>query len=105
MPMQEQARRLAEPLPWGRREKTVMAVFLSVVALALAGLLAYGLSSGAPARADCISVSFANTLGASQVKACGAKAQTVCASGAYRGVSEQLRAQCTKAGFSYREPR
>ena len=105
MPMQEQSRRLAEPLRWGRREKTVMAVFLSVVALALLGMIAYGLSSGAPARADCVSVSFPNTLGASEVKGCGAKAQTICASGAYRGVSEELRKQCTKAGFAYREPR
>jgi hypothetical protein len=104
MVMQEQARRLDTPLSWGKREKTVMAVFLSVVALALLGMLVYGLSSGAPARADCVSVSFANTLGASEVKGCGAAAQKICYSGAYKGVSDELRAQCMKAGFIYREP-
>jgi hypothetical protein len=103
--MQEQARRLGEPLHWGRREKAVMTAFLAVVALALAGLVAYGLSSGAPARADCISLSFPNTLGASEVKGCGARARTICASGAYRGISKQMRAQCAQAGFAYREPR
>jgi hypothetical protein len=102
--MQEQARRLGEPLRWGQREKAVMAAFLSVVALALLGLIAYGLTSGAPARADCISLSFPNTLGASEVKGCGARARTICASGAYRGISDEMRAQCTEAGFSYREP-
>jgi hypothetical protein len=102
MVMQEQARRLREPLRWGRREKTVMAVFLTVVVLALGALAVYGLTSGAPARADCIKVTFANTLGASEVKACGSKARTICASGAYRGVADEMRAQCTRAGFAYR---
>src|SRR5438045_507586 len=103
MVMQDQARRLSEPLRWGRREKTVMAVLGTIVAAALIALAVYGLSSGAPARADCINVTFANTLGASEVKACGARARTICASGAYRGVAEEMRSQCAKAGFAYRE--
>jgi hypothetical protein len=103
MVMQEQARRLREPLRWGRREKTVMAIFLTAVALAIGALVAFGLTSGAPARADCINVSFANTLGASEVKACGGKARAICGSGAYKGVAEQMRSQCARAGFAYRE--
>ena len=104
MVMQEQARRLREPLRWGRREKTVMAVFLSIVALALIALGVYAVSSGAPARADCITLNFANTLGGSEVKACGAKARTICASGGYKGIADQVRAQCAHAGFAYRQP-
>jgi hypothetical protein len=102
MVMQEQAKRLREPLRWGRREKTAMGVFAGIVAAAAIALIVFALSSGAPARADCINVTFANTLGASEVKACGHKARVICASGAYRGVAEEMRAQCTKAGFPYR---
>ena len=57
--MQEQARRLSQPLPWGRRERTLVAVLLSVLALCAVGLGAYALTSGAPARRDCVSVTFA----------------------------------------------
>ncbi len=52
MIMFDQSRRLSEPLRWGRREKTIVAVLLaSCVVLALAGLGAYALTSGSPARA------------------------------------------------------
>ncbi len=69
MIMFEQSRRLSEPLRWGRREKTVVAVLLSCVALALIGLGAYALTSGAPARRDCIDLTFASTLGVARVHA------------------------------------
>jgi hypothetical protein len=105
MVMQEQARRLREPLRWGRREKTAIGVFLAIVAAAVVALVIFAASSGAPARADCIDVTFANTLGASEVKACGEKARTICASGAYRSVAGALREQCTRAGFAYRPAR
>ncbi len=54
MIMMDQSKRLSQPLRWGRREKSVVAVLLACVVIALLGLLAYGLTSGAPARADCI---------------------------------------------------
>jgi len=102
--MQEQARRLSEPLRWGRREKALVAILLSCLAVGLLALLAYGLSSGAPARADCIDQTFPSTLGAGEVKACGAKAARVCASGAYRGIEAEMRAACQRAGFAYKYP-
>ena len=43
MVMQEQSRRLSQPLRWGRREKTVVAVLLACVA-------AGGWSGSAPTR-------------------------------------------------------
>ncbi len=63
MIMIDQSKRLSEPLRWGRRERTVVAVVLACVALAVIGLGAYALTSGAPARRDCIEVTFASTLG------------------------------------------
>ena len=49
MIMFDQSRRLSEPLRWGRREKAAVAVLLTCVLLALVGLGAYALTSGAPA--------------------------------------------------------
>ena len=100
--MQEQAKRLSEPLSWGRREKTAMGVFGAIVAAAVIALVVFALSSGAPARADCITLTFANTLGGSEAKACGQKARTLCATGAYPHLVEQMRTQCAHAGFPYR---
>ena len=105
MVMQEQARRLREPLRWGRREKTAVAALLSMLALAAAGLIAFGLSSGAPARADCVSLTFPSTLGAGYVKGCGEQARRICASGAYRGIEAEMRLACRRAGFAYTQPR
>jgi hypothetical protein len=102
MIMQDQSRRLSEPLRWGRRERTIVAVLLGCVVLALGGLGAYALTSGAPARKDCISVTFASTLGGAFEHACGAAARRVCASpGAFRQVAEELRASCRRAGFPF----
>jgi hypothetical protein len=102
MIMHDQSRRLSEPLRWGRREKTVVAVLLSCVALAAVGLGAFALTSGAPPRKDCIEVTFASTLGGATEHACGAQARTVCATpGAFRSVAEELRAACARAGFPF----
>jgi hypothetical protein len=104
MVMFEQQRRLSEPLRWGRRERAVVAALLAVVVLALLGLGAYALTSGAPARGDCIDVSFPGTLGGNELKGCGAQARKICASGSFRGISDELSAACAKAGFAYRRP-
>src|SRR6267378_8447457 len=103
MIMFEQSRRLSRPLRWGRREKTAVAAVLSCLLLALLGLGAYALTSGAPARADCIDLVFPSTLGGARLRACGAQARDVCASPApYRGIGEELRAACRRAGFPYK---
>jgi hypothetical protein len=102
MIMIDQSKRLSEPLRWGRRERTVIAVVLACVALAVVGLGAYALTSGAPARKDCIEVTFASTLGGATEHACGAQARTVCASpGAFKSVADELRAACRRAGFPF----
>lgn len=105
MIMMDQSRRLSEPLRWGRRERTVAAVLLACVALAAVGLGVFALTSGAPARKDCIEVTFASTLGGATEHACGARARTVCATpGAFKSVAEELRAACVRAGFPF-DPR
>lgn len=100
--MIDQSKRLSEPLRWGRREKSAVAAVLACVVLAVLAFGVYGLTSGAPARADCIDVTFAGTLGASKIQACGGRAKTICASSAgYKGLEESLRPACRKAGFPF----
>jgi hypothetical protein len=102
MIMMDHSRRLSEPLRWGRRERTIVAVLLACVALAVVGLGAYALTSGAPARRDCIEVTFASTLGGATEHACGAQARAVCASpDAFKSVAEELRIACVRAGFPF----
>jgi hypothetical protein len=102
MIMIDRSRRLSEPLQWGRREKLVVGALLACVVLAAVGLGVFAVTSGAPARRDCIEVTFASTLGGATEHACGGQARTVCASpGAFRGVAEELRAACRRAGFPF----
>jgi hypothetical protein len=102
MIMIDQSKRLSEPLRWGRRERTAVAALLACVALAVIGLGAYAVTSGAPARRDCIEVTFASTLGGATEHACGAQARRVCATpGAFKSVAAELRAACRRAGFPY----
>ena len=102
--MHDQSRRLSEPLRWGRREKTAIAVLLGCLLLALVGLGAYALTSGAPARHDCVKVTFASTLGGAELQGCGAQARRICASGDFRSIQQELGAACRRAGFPYRAP-
>jgi hypothetical protein len=102
MVMFEQSRRLSQPLRWGRREKAVVAALLACVAVAVGALVAYGLTSGAPARADCVDVTFASTLGGAELKGCGAHARQICASGhSFHSIEAELKADCRRAGFAF----
>jgi hypothetical protein len=101
MIMFERSRRLAEPLRWGRREKAAVGAVLACVVIAVATLGAYALTSGSRARRDCVDVTFASTLGAATLHACGAHARRVCASGG-RGIEAELRSACRRAGFPYK---
>ena len=63
----------------------------------LVGLGVFALTSGAPARRDCIEVTFASTLGGATVHACGARARAVCATpGAF--TASPRAARCLRAG-------
>jgi len=104
MIMFDQSRRLSEPLRWGRRERTAVAALLSVLVLAVVGLVAYALTSGAPARRDCVNVTFASTLGGAELHACGERARRVCASGSFRSIEQELRVACRRAGLPFVAP-
>ncbi|HWY90094.1 MAG TPA: hypothetical protein VNY31_05420 [Solirubrobacteraceae bacterium] len=102
MIMMDQSKRLSEPLRWGRRERAIVAALLACVALAVIGLGAFAVTSGAPPRRDCIEVTFASTLGGATEHACGARAREVCAApGAFKQVAAELRAACRRAGFPF----
>jgi hypothetical protein len=104
MIMENRSRRLAEPLNWGRRERVAVGGLLACIVLALAGLGIYGLTSGSRARRDCVDVTFASTVGAAALDACGSQARQICASGAYRGIKEDLRSACRRAGLPFKAP-
>ena len=103
MIMFEQSRRLSEPLRWGRREKTTVAILACCVALALLGLGVFALTKGAPARADCIDLTFPSTLGGAQIHECGARARQTCATpgGLGPGLAQELRAACARARMPF----
>jgi hypothetical protein len=107
MIMQDQSKRLSEPLRWGRREKTAVAILLSCLVVALIGLGVYALATGgggSTERADCIRVNFASTLGGADLHGCGPQARRICASGSFRNIQPELREACRKAGFPYVAP-
>jgi hypothetical protein len=102
MIMSDQSRRLSEPLRWGRREKTIVAVLLSCVLLAAIGLGAFALTSGSPPRKGCIEVTFASTLGGAELQGCGTRARSICASGSFHSIREELQAACARAGYPFK---
>jgi hypothetical protein len=100
MIMEARAKRLSTPLQWGRREKTAVGALLAVLAVAAIALGAYALTSGAPARRDCVEAIAPSTVGAVRIHACGDKARQVCASAASdKGIADALSASCRRAGL------
>jgi hypothetical protein len=104
MIMENRARRLAAPLRWGRREKVAVGALLVCGALALAALGVYALGSGSHGRRDCVDVTFASTVGAATVHACGARAKRICRSGAFPSITADLRAACGRARLAFKPP-
>ena len=102
MIMQDQSRRLSEPLRWGRREKRIVAVLMGCVLLAAIGLGAFALTSGSPPRKGCIEVTFASTLGGAQLHGCGPQARRICAAGQFHSITAELGSACRRAGFPFR---
>lgn len=102
MIMVNQSKRLSEPLRWGTREKTVIATLLACLASVAIGLGAFALTSGSREPADCVDVTFASTLGAARLHACGGRARAMCAStDASKEIAQSLRQACRRAGFRF----
>jgi hypothetical protein len=105
MIMEARAKRLSTPLQWGRREKTAVGVLVATVLLALVALGAYALTSGSPARKDCVEAIAPSTVGAVRIHACGNNARRVCATaGSYKGIADALGKSCRHAGLPYSKP-
>jgi hypothetical protein len=102
MIMQDQSRRLSQPLQWGRREKTVVAVMLSCLLVAVVALGVYGLTKSSPSRKGCIDLSFASTLGVAQIHDCGGQARKLCASpNPSSEFAQELREDCRRVGYPF----
>jgi hypothetical protein len=100
MIMMDQSQRLAKPLGWGRREKSMIAALIACVVIASVALWASGATSGEKSAADCVSITFASTLGAAKVHTCGERARATCASPkAFPSALDQLRSECRRAGY------
>jgi hypothetical protein len=103
MVMQEQSKRLAQPLQWTGAGR--VAVIVTVLVLAIGTVVAVVASTGKETLAPgCIQVTFASTLGAAVVHPCGARAREVCAKPADNpGLAEhgKLRDACRRAGLPY----
>jgi hypothetical protein len=105
MVMQEQARRLSEPLRWGRRERAAVGTVLVCVVLGLVALGVHTIKTHNGAEpANCIRVTFASTLGGADLHGCGPQARRICASGSFHSITPELRAACVRAGFPFRTP-
>lgn len=100
MIMEAREKRLATPLQWGRREKTAVGSLVAVLIAALIALGIYALSSGSPARADCVEAFAPSTLGAVRIHGCGERARKLCSTAKeQRGIEDTLGASCRRAGF------
>jgi hypothetical protein len=103
MIMQDQSKRLSQPLTWTRGGR--LAVAAVVLLLLVAGVVAVVVgSSGGAARPGCIEVTVPSTLGGAIVRQCGARARDSCAHpGANPGLATNgaLREACRNAGLPY----
>jgi hypothetical protein len=104
MVMENQAQRLSEPLRWERPQKAALAFALGLLVAAALALGIYAATTGSPARADCIKVTFASTLGGADLQGCGPKARAICASGSFPHLTERLESACKRAGFPFKQP-
>jgi hypothetical protein len=103
MVMQEQSKRLAQPLHWTRAGR--LAVLVTVLVLTVASVLAVIASSEPDKLAPgCIEVTFASTLGGAIDRRCGAHAREACLAPAQNpalAAHGALREACRKAGLPY----
>jgi hypothetical protein len=103
MVMQEQAKRLSEPLRWTRSARLAV-VAVSVVLLMAAATVAVLASTKGGRQAGCIEVTFASTLGAAVIHPCGSRARSLCAIPAENPAAAAhgaLREACRQAGLPY----
>lgn len=104
MVMQEQSKRLSQPLRWTRAGR--LAVIVTVLVLAVGTVVAIIVSTGSEKKLapGCIQVTFASTLGGATDRRCGEHAREACAAPAQNpalAAHGALREACRKAGLPY----
>jgi hypothetical protein len=103
MIMEAREKRLSTPLQWGRREKAAVASLLVVLLAALIALGAYALTSGSPARKDCVEALAPSTLGGVRIHGCGGHARQLCSTALQqtdKRIGDALTESCRRAGFA-----
>jgi hypothetical protein len=80
MVMQEQSKRLSEPLRWTRAGRIAVITASVCLLTAVVVLAAVALTSAPRDRAGCIDLTFPSSLGGANVYACGQRAREQCAS-------------------------
>ncbi len=103
MVMQDQAKRLSEPLRWTRTSRLAVISACVVLVAAFATVAVVVQTSKGPGP-GCIDVAFPSTLGVAEIHPCGAKARTLCANPAENpavAVHGVLREACVRAGLPY----
>lgn len=102
MIMMDRSKRLSEPLRWTRAGRVGIALVSACLLLAVVAGGIFALGGSTKEGRDCVSVTFASTLGGAQLHACGARARSLCASpAAFRAIAEELRTACRRAGFRF----
>ena len=104
MVMQDQAKRLSEPLRWTRASRWAVIVACVVLVASLAVVAVVAETKGTGTRPGCIEVTFASTLGAAAIHPCGERARTLCANPAENPAAMahgHLLEACRKAGLPY----
>lgn len=101
--MQDQSKRLSQPLQWTRTGR--LAVAAVVLLILVAGVVAAVVgSSGSSARPGCLEVTVPSTLGGAVVRQCGTTARDTCAQPARNpglAANGALREACRHAGLPY----
>jgi len=104
MVMQDQSRRLAEPLRWTRAGRLAVIGAAALLLAALATVAVIAATNGHAYKAGCIEVTFATSLGGGVMQPCGAHARAACAHPAEypaAAAHNALRDACRKAGLPY----
>ena len=102
--MQDQSKRLSQPLQWTRASRWAVAAAVLVLAIAGAVAAVVGSTSGTPAHKGCIEVTVPSTLGGAVVRQCGVTARQTCAHPASDpglAANGALRDACQRAGLAY----
>lgn len=107
MIMQDQSKRLSQPLQWTRASRWAVAAAVLVLVVAGAVAAVVGSTSGTRSHRGCIEVTVPSTLGGAVVRQCGVTARHTCAHpDDNRGLAANgaLRDACRRAGLSYGRP-